>query len=187
MSEHGQEVTLSGAPHGSGLEVGSVPRETALRAFSEAAARDGRRLVVGAIVTDGRGRVFVQRRSRSRDLFPGAWDMVGGHAEPGEDALSALRRELREETGWELATLGPVVELIDWEAGGVLRREVDVVVTVRGALDAPVLEAGKHDEWRWVGRGETSVLDEGRAPEDVWLRGVVERALDLLDETGFGG
>ncbi|HZW27726.1 MAG TPA: NUDIX domain-containing protein [Trueperaceae bacterium] len=186
MTGEGQEVTLSGAPDGQGLVVGEVPAAGALLAFSQAAARDGRQLVVGAIVTDGGGRVFVQRRSPSRELFPGAWDMVGGHAEPGEDALTALRRELHEETGWELATLGPVVELIDWEANGVARREVDVVVTVTGDLAGPVLEADKHDDWRWVGRGDTAVLDEGRAPQDVWLRGVIERALDLLERTGFG-
>lgn len=182
----GQEVKLSGAPDGRGLRVGEVPDEAALRAFSASAARDGRRLVVGAVITDGAGRVFVQRRSPDRALFPGAWDMVGGHAEPGEDALDALRREVREETGWELSALGPVVELIDWEAGGVARREVDVVVTVRGDLRAPALEAGKHDAWRWLSRGETALLDEGREPQDVWLRDVIERALDLLEETGFG-
>src|SRR5690606_36164347 len=157
-----------------GLEVGSVPRETALRAYTEAAARDGRRLVVGASVTAVREGALVQHATRSRELLPRARGWVGCRAAPGEDAPAARRRGVRAATGWELATLGLVVELIDWEAGGVLRREVDVVVTVRGALDAPVLEAGKHDEWRWVGRGETSVLDEGRAPEDVWLRGVVE-------------
>ncbi len=183
----GQEVTLSGAPDGRGLRVGAVPDAAALRAFSASAAADRRRLVVGAVVTDGAGRVFVQRRTPERDLFPGAWDMVGGHAEDGEDALGALRRELREETGWELGALGPVVELIDWEAGGVMRREVDLLVTARGDLAAPALEAGKHDAWRWLGRGDTAILDEGRAPQDVWLRGVIERALDLLDRTGFGG
>lgn len=182
----GLEVRLSGAPDGRGLRVSAVPDEAALREFSASAARDGRRLVVGAIVTDGAGRVFVQRRTRSRELFPGAWDMVGGHAEPGEDALGALRREVREETGWELAALGPVVELIDWEAGGVLRREVDVLVTVAGDLAGPALEEGKHDDWRWLGRGETALLGEGRAPQDVWLREVVERAFDLIAETGFG-
>ena len=186
MSNDGQEVTLSGAPDGHGLEVGRVPGEAQLAAYTAAAERDARRLVVGAVVTDGRGRVFVQRRSADRELFPGAWDMVGGHAESGEDALAALKREVEEETGWRVRLLGPVIELIDWEAGGVRRREVDLLVTVEGDLSAPRLEPGKHDEWRWLGRESTAVLDEGRGAEDVWLRGVIERALDLLEETAFG-
>lgn len=186
MGNDGQEVTLSGAPDGRGLEVGKQPNEAQLAAYSDAAKRDSRRLVVGAVVTDGHGRVFVQRRSKDRELFPGAWDMVGGHAEPGEDAVAALRREVEEETGWRVKRMGPVIELIDWEAGGVRRREVDLLVTVDGDLNAPRLEPGKHDEWRWLGREDTAVLDEGRGAEDVWLRGVIERALDLLDETAFG-
>jgi 8-oxo-dGTP pyrophosphatase MutT (NUDIX family) len=36
---------------------------------------------------------------RCDDLFPGHWNLPGGHALPGEDALSATIRELREETG----------------------------------------------------------------------------------------
>ncbi|SRR5690606_31085446 len=186
MGSNGQDVTLSGAPDGKGLAVGEVPQESHLVAYSESASRDGRRLVVGAVVTDGAGRVFVQRRSRDRELFPGTWDVVGGHAETGEDALAALRREVLEETGWRVLTLGPIVELIDWEANGVSRREVDLLVTVDGDLAAPALEAGKHDEWRWLGRGDTALLDEGRRAEDVWLRGMIERALDLLEKTAFG-
>ena len=179
-------MTLSGAPDGHGLVVGRVPLEAELAAFSEAAARDDRRLVVGAIIADGRGQVFVQRRSADRELFPGAWDMVGGHAEDGEGALAALRREVEEETGWTVRALGPVVELIDWEAGGVKRREVDLIVTVDGDLTSPRHEPGKHDEWRWLGRSDTAVVDEGHGAEDVWLRGVIERAFDLLEASGSG-
>jgi len=50
-------------------------------------------------------RVAVQRNDtvlmlqRCDDLFPGYWNLPGGHALPGEDALSAAVRELCEETG----------------------------------------------------------------------------------------
>ena len=44
--------------------------------------------------------------------FPGQWNGVGGHVEPGEDVCSAAHRELREEAGLELS-LVPLFETVD--------------------------------------------------------------------------
>lgn len=38
---------------------------------------------VGAIIRNGEGRVFVQRRSGTRRVLPEIWDIVGGHIEGG--------------------------------------------------------------------------------------------------------
>ncbi len=51
-------------------------------------------------VWDARGRLLLQRRSLSKDIQPGKWDMaVGGHLLPGEAPEAAARREMREELG----------------------------------------------------------------------------------------
>jgi isopentenyldiphosphate isomerase len=60
--------------------------------------------VVHLWVFDGAGRMYLQRRARSKELYPGRWDTaVGGHMGPGESPEQALRREAREELGPELA------------------------------------------------------------------------------------
>lgn len=47
-----------------------------------------------------RGELFLQKRPEWKDIQPGRWDTaVGGHIDFGEDTLSALRREVREEIG----------------------------------------------------------------------------------------
>jgi 8-oxo-dGTP pyrophosphatase MutT (NUDIX family) len=160
----------------SSVTIGRVPTGVDLARFAESAVRDDRRLVVGALIVDGARRIYVQKRSQTRELFPGAWDIVGGHVEAGETVEAALAREVMEETGWTLTGLGAVVEVIDWEAGGVRRREVDMLVSVEGDLDDPLLEAGKHSEGRWLESDEAHLLLESRSPTDVWVHTVVVRA-----------
>ncbi len=52
-------------------------------------------------VFDPAGRVFLQKRSMSKDTWPGAWDSsASGHLDSGEDYDACALRELREELGW---------------------------------------------------------------------------------------
>ena len=60
-----------------------------------------------ALMRDGRV-LMIQRR---RQPFAGLWTFPGGRCEPGEAAVSAAKREVREELGLELAELAPLTEL----------------------------------------------------------------------------
>jgi 16S rRNA (adenine1518-N6/adenine1519-N6)-dimethyltransferase len=64
--------------------------------------RDGHKhRAVHVLVFDSRGRIFLQKRSMTKDTFPGAWDSsASGHLESGEDYAACAERELREELGW---------------------------------------------------------------------------------------
>ena len=55
-------------------------------------------LVVCVWVYDGRGKVLLTRRAPEKSA-PGTWENSGGAAKAGEDSLTAIVRELREETG----------------------------------------------------------------------------------------
>ena len=55
-------------------------------------------LVVCVWVYDGRGRLLLTRRAKGKS-FAGTWENSGGAAQAGEDSLTAIRRELLEETG----------------------------------------------------------------------------------------
>lgn len=158
----------------------TVPTPSALATFQAEAEHASRRLVVGALIHDPHGRIFVQRRSESRALFPGCWDLVGGHVEAGETVEAALAREVAEETGWDLAVLGRVVWTLDWEAGGVARREIDLLATVSGDLARPTLEPAKASEGRWLAPDELGVLLERRDPDDTFVYDVVARGFALL-------
>lgn len=142
------------------------------------AVRDGERWVAGAVITDGEGRVFVQRRSTDRRLFPGCWDLVGGHAEPGESVPDALGREIAEETGWRLTAVLAELDRLVWTPGdGVQRHEADYLVRVAGDLAAPRLEPGKHTEFRWIGETELGLLHDSRDPGDTFVADMAARGL----------
>ena len=55
-------------------------------------------LVVCVWVYDGHGHLLLTRRAKEKS-FAGTWENSGGAAQAGEDSLSAIVRELREETG----------------------------------------------------------------------------------------
>ncbi|TWD80693.1 RimJ/RimL family protein N-acetyltransferase [Kribbella amoyensis] len=128
---------------------------------------------VGALIRDDRQRVYVQRRSATRRLLPGIWDIVGGHVEAGETPEQTLAREVEEETGWKVREiLAPIADW-EWEYEGRVRRELDYLITVDGDLTRPWLEEGKHDANAWVGPDDLELLMVGRTDGDRRLRDIV--------------
>ena len=63
-----------------------------------------RHRAVHILVFNSRGEVFLQKRSMSKDTFPGVWDSsTSGHVDCGEDYDACAVRELREEIGFNVA------------------------------------------------------------------------------------
>ena len=129
---------------------------------------------VGVLMQDEQHRVYVQRRTTRRRLFPGIWDIVGGHVEPGEtpeqtlatrtrggDRLEACARSARRSpTGSGNTRGGSGASWTTWS-------------TVDGDLRRPRLEDGKHDASAWVGPGDLELLMENRTDGDRRLRDIV--------------
>lgn len=66
----------------------------------EVHARGLRHRAVHVLVFGSDGRLFLQKRSMTKDTFPGAWDSsASGHVDAGEDYDACALRELREEIG----------------------------------------------------------------------------------------
>jgi 8-oxo-dGTP diphosphatase len=64
--------------------------------------------VGGVVVQDGRALIV----KRAHEPRKGEWSLPGGIVELGETLVDAVRREIREETGLEVA-VGDVVEVFD--------------------------------------------------------------------------
>ena len=61
------------------------------------------------LVRSSHGELFVHRRTTTKDVYPGYWDVtVGGVVGAGEDYETAARRELAEEIGVECESVEPL-------------------------------------------------------------------------------
>ncbi|MET9398900.1 NUDIX hydrolase [Kitasatospora sp. NPDC002965] len=129
--------------------------------LADAASAGIGKLVVGAVITDGDGRVLLLRR-RPEDFLGGLWELPGGGVEPGEELGRALDREVLEETGLDVAEVTGYAGAFDYSSGGgVTTRQFTFAVTV-GKHEPIVLT--EHDDWTWADRGALpEVSDETRA------------------------
>lgn len=90
---------------------------------------------VGGIVHDAAGRLLVVQRANDPDR--GCWSVPGGRVEPGEDDVTAVVREVREETGLDVVA-GPVVGSVEVAAPGRVFAITDLVCTLRDPTQVPV-------------------------------------------------
>ena len=127
--------------------------------------RTGETLVRGQVIPDGRyhlvaevvvqhtdGTVLLMQRALSKNMYPGLWHATaGGSALAGEDAATAARRELLEETGLCADTLTPLYH----------RREDSNQTFYAGFLtihtgdkNAVTLQEGETAAFRWMPAAE---------------------------------
>ena len=111
--------------------------------------------VVAAVIERSGEYLICQRPAHKR--HGGLWEFPGGKVETGETIETAVRRELREEIGVEVISVGEIV---------LSRQDLDspfiihfVTVIIRGA---PV--ALEHDQLAWISPGEAVALP--LAPSD---------------------
>jgi isopentenyl-diphosphate delta-isomerase len=113
---------------------------------------------VHVLVHDPNGHLFLQRRSMSKDTFPGCWDSsCSGHVDAGEDYLIAARRELGEELGWHDASL-PLRPLLKLHASPETGYEF-IRIFLLGPLSGPFeLNPEEITEGRWIVPDELDIL-----------------------------
>lgn len=135
-------------------------------------------LVVAAAIVDdllSPRRLLAARRTTPPRLA-GGWEFPGGKVEPGEAAVAALHRELREE-------LGVAVELGSEVTGPAHGRwPLDIGLEMRlwwaVVVDGEPAPLEDHDELRWLGPGQWT--DVSWLPADVDM-------VSRLAELAFGG
>ncbi|CAM4042097.1 NUDIX domain-containing protein [Nocardia ninae] len=124
---------------------------TLLEALASDAERDQvQQLVVGAVVAHD-GKVLLLQRPAD-DFMGGIWELPSGKVDPGETLDQALIREVKEETGLDIAGIRKYLGEFDYQSGsGKKSRQFNFTVDV---IDPEPVELTEHDAYTWTSLSE---------------------------------
>jgi mutator protein MutT len=114
------------------------------------------RIVVAAVIERG-GRYLIALRPKEK-RYGGMWEFPGGKLDPGESLLDGARREVREELGIEVASIGEPLEII-CDPGSEFA--IHFVETEVSGTPKPL----EHTELRWCSQEELRTMH--LAPADA--------------------
>ena len=105
-------------------------------------------LVAETVVQHSDGSILLMQRDRNKESYPGKWQIgAGGSAIAGEDAETAARRELLEETG---LTAGEMIPLYRQLPKGHHGFYCCYLTRYDGPKDAVILQPGETIAYRWI-------------------------------------
>lgn len=118
-------------------------------------------IAAAALVRDGR--LLLGHRHPARRNYPDCWDLIGGHVEPGETPVAAVRRECLEEIGVRVENPRPMQLTIN---------DSDLVMhaflVTEWAGEPTNLAPDEHDDLRWFAAEEIPGLvlaDDAALPD----------------------
>jgi phosphoglycolate phosphatase len=152
----------------------TVPDLGVLRALLDR-RRDVARPVatVGALIHDGAGKVLMLRTHKWGDR----WGIPGGKIERGEASEDALRREVREETGLEIADVAFALVQDSIDSPEFQRREHFILLNyVARATGIAVTLNDEAEEFSWVSLADALALDLN-LPTRVLMEDVLKRRM----------
>ena len=116
---------------------------------------------------DGVKKVFMPRRAKTKAAFPDMFELPGGHIEAGEDIISGLKREIREELEMEIEVGEPFAVFI--YTSGKFGPSIEVVYFAKfvGDIQNIKLHPEDHSEYLWVAEDELArVYTENKQESD---------------------
>ena len=164
-----EEVALYDPADPNGRVIGHAPR-------SRMRAENLPHAATSVAVRDAEGRIYVHRRTDTKDVFPGAHDVwAGGVVGAGEDPDTAAHRELAEELGITGAPMTPLPRTT-YDDGQVRYH----AFTYEARWDGPLRPEPTEIAWAgWVTLGELverladperwPFAPDGRAGIERWL------------------
>jgi 8-oxo-dGTP diphosphatase len=138
---------------------------------------------------DGVEKVFLPKRALTKKFLPGVYELPGGHIDFGENLITGLKREIKEEFGMEVSIGDPFATFTYTnEIKGSHSIEVIYFATFTSPTDIIALNPEDHSEYGWFTETELSkIITENKQQDDPEFK-VVRKGFALLkgDRPHFG-
>ena len=158
--------------------------ETKLTQLEIKIKNENKEIVVDCLIENEKGQILVQKRSKNRRLFPGCWDLIGGHVDDGDTILETISKEIKEETNLELESILQILGQTQWQVPIESRREnekdkiiLQFLVKVENYENLK-LETEKATEFRWIGQNEDLEFLKENRTEDFYIHNMVKNHFD---------
>jgi len=112
-------------------------------------------LAAYALLQNSEGKFLLLRRSAESKTNAKRWEPPGGKIEPGERLDEALRREVLEETGLQIA-INRLLGAIDFELPAI---KVACLIMEGHLTSGDIRLSSEHDAYRWLHLQEVRQID----------------------------
>ena len=114
-------------------------------------------IVLTGILNDN-DEYLVVKRSEDDMLYPGSWEFPGGHLEYGETIIEGLKRELKEEIGYEEDINPQIISYNDEFENDIYHIEINFLIKVnKEKVNVKLSE--EHTDYKWV-KKNSKLLDD---------------------------
>jgi 8-oxo-dGTP diphosphatase len=124
-------------------------------------------LIIHTVIYNADRKVLIIKRAKVNDVLPEYWDIPGGTLEDGEDPVAGAIREVKEETGLEIANLRLFFDHSNVDVAK-NKQFVTLIFTAKYPSGEIVLNPEEHEEYAWI------------APEEVGKYKAVEYLPECL-------
>ena len=101
---------------------------------------------------------LIVKRSDDDLLYPGAWEFPGGHLEKGETIIKGLKRELKEEIGFDQEFNPIITHYYDEIKNDNYNLEIDFIIDVK-MDEVDIKLSHEHTDYKWVTK-DSELLDD---------------------------
>jgi len=130
---------------------------------------------------DGTEKIFLPKRANTKKFLPGVYELPGGHIDFGEDIVTGLTREIKEEFEADIAIGDPFASFTySNDVKGSHSVEVIYFATFTSPVEDIVLHPEDHSEYGWFAENELEkIMTENKRGDDPEIQ-ALRKAFDLL-------